>query len=101
MFPFHPWEWSKLFLSETSCHWRYGRDSTKGLSIGMERVYRLFVPSLEVIWLSKGQLLALYLTAHISQEDHPYDWQVRFITFVCVYSCLSLGRLIPWLAIRN
>jgi hypothetical protein len=53
---------------------------------------------LEAIQLSKGQLLAFYLTAHFSREDHPYDWQVRFITFVCAYSCPSLGRLMYWLS---
>jgi hypothetical protein len=58
----------------------------------------LFVSSLKVILLSKGQLLAFYLTAHFSREDHPYDWQVGFITFMCAYSCLGLGRLMHWLS---
>jgi hypothetical protein len=47
MFRSSPGKWSELFLSETSCHWRYGRDSTEGFSIGMEWVYRLFVSSLK------------------------------------------------------
>ena len=89
---------SKLCLSETGCHWRYGRDSTEGLGIGIKRIYRLFVSSLEVILMSEGQPLAFFLTAHFSQEDYPYDWQVRFITFVCPYSSLGLGRLMHWLS---
>jgi hypothetical protein len=85
MFRFSPGKWSELFPSETSCQWRYGRGSAEGLSIGMERIHRLFVSSLEVIRLSKGKLSAFYLTAHFSQEDHPYDWQVRFVIFMCTY----------------
>ena len=98
MLRFSPGKWSELFPSETSCHWRYGRDSAEGLSICMEWICRLLVSSLEVIPPSKGQLLAFYLTAHFSREDHPYDWRVRFITFMCAYSCLGLGRLMHWLS---
>ena len=82
MFRSSPRKWSELFLSETSCHWRYGRDCTEGLSIGMGWVYRLFVSSLEVIRPPEGKLLAFYLTAHFSREDYPYDWQVDFTTSV-------------------
>lgn len=87
-----------MSLSETSRHWRYGRDSKKGLGIGMEWIYRLFVSSFEVMRLSEGQPLAFYLTAHFDQEDIPYDWQVRFITFACAYSCPNLYRLMHWLS---
>ena len=97
MFRSSPEKWSELFHLETSCQWRYGRGSAEGHSMGMERTYRLFVSSLEVIRLSKGQPLAFYLTAHFSQEDHPYDWQVRFVTFMCTHSRLRLGRLMHWL----
>ena len=82
MFHFSPGKRSELFLSEICCHWRHSRDSTEGLSIGMEWIYRLFVSSLKVIRLSEGLLLAFYLTAHFCQEDYPYDWQVRFIVFM-------------------
>jgi hypothetical protein len=76
MFRSSPGKWSELFLLETICQRRYGRGSAEGLSIRMGCIYRLFVSSLEVMRLSKGQLLAFYLTAHFSREDHPYDWQV-------------------------
>ncbi len=35
---------------------------------------------------------------HFDQEDIPYDWQVRFITFACAYSCPNLYRLMHWLS---
>ena len=98
MFRSLPGKWSELFLSETSCHWRHGRNSTEGLSIGMEWICRLFVSRLEAIRLSKRQRLAFYITAHFSREDYPYDWQVRFITFTRSCSSLSLGRLMHWLS---
>ena len=93
-----PGKLPELFLSETGCHWRHGRDSTEGISISMEWICRLFVSPLEVIRPSKGQRLAFYLTAHFSREDYPYDWQVRFTSFMCSCSCLSLGRLMHWLS---
>lgn len=34
--------------------------------------------------LSEGRWLAFYITAHFSQEDRPYDWQVRFINHLCI-----------------
>jgi hypothetical protein len=98
MFRSSPGCGSKPCLSETGCHWRYGRDSTEGLGIGIEWIYRLSASSLEVILMSDGRPLAFFLTAHFSQEDYPYDWQVRFITFACPYSCLGLGRLVHWLS---
>ncbi len=57
----------------------------------MEWICGLFVTSevSEAIRLAEARSLAFYLTAHFSQEDYPYDWQVRFIA-LCVYELMSL-----------
>jgi hypothetical protein len=55
----------------------------------MEWICGLFVPPFEAILLAEAWSLAFYLTAHFSQEDYPYDWQVRFIAR-CVYALMSL-----------
>ena len=31
--------------------------------------------------MAEAQKLAFYLTAHFSQEDYPYEWQVQLISY--------------------
>ncbi len=58
----------------------------EGLAIRMEWIrrfsvnYPLSVTVDMIAELVKHHCLAFYLTAHFSQEDYPYDWQVRSMT---------------------
>jgi hypothetical protein len=64
----------------------------------MEWIRGLFVSLFEGKMLAEAQRLAFYLTAHFSEDDYPYDWQVHFITSLSAYSRPCLYRLMYWLS---
>ena len=51
--------------------------------------------------LTEAQLLALHLTAHFSEEDYPYEWQVLFFNHFAACVLMSSPLQVDELAFQG